>query len=147
LRDDEILLGVKKRGFGAGRYNGFGGKPRDDESLEAAAIRELREECGIDAEESSLRKMGEISFYFPQRPDWDQVVHVYFINEWSGEPRETDEMRPEWVLLKDLDYDRMWDADRHWLPQALEGKFVKGKAVYSADQKLVEHDIKTSAAG
>lgn len=39
-----VLLGMKKRGFGAGRWNGFGGKVDPDESIEAAAKR-----WGVDA--------------------------------------------------------------------------------------------------
>lgn len=35
----KILLGMKKRGFGAGRWNGFGGKVHPGESIEAAAKR------------------------------------------------------------------------------------------------------------
>jgi 8-oxo-dGTP pyrophosphatase MutT (NUDIX family) len=35
----EILLGMKKRGFGAGKWNGFGGKLEENESNEAAAKR------------------------------------------------------------------------------------------------------------
>ena len=46
-KDDKILLGMKKRGFGKGKYNGFGGKKEDNETIHDAAIRELREESGI----------------------------------------------------------------------------------------------------
>lgn len=35
----KILLGMKKRGFGAGRWNGFGGKVDPGESIEEAAKR------------------------------------------------------------------------------------------------------------
>jgi hypothetical protein len=35
----EILLGMKKRGFGAGKWNGFGGKLEENESNEDAAKR------------------------------------------------------------------------------------------------------------
>ena len=34
-----ILLGYKKRGFGAGRWNGFGGKVHQGEGIPQAAIR------------------------------------------------------------------------------------------------------------
>ena len=37
---------MKKRGFGANRWNGYGGKTNEGESLEDAAIRELEEETG-----------------------------------------------------------------------------------------------------
>lgn len=38
-----VLLGWKKRGFGAFRYNGFGGKVEPGETVAAAAARELLE--------------------------------------------------------------------------------------------------------
>ena len=41
LEPSRVLLGMKKRGFGAGRWNGFGGKVQMEESIEEAAIRQL----------------------------------------------------------------------------------------------------------
>ncbi|CAN0403706.1 unnamed protein product, partial [Ectocarpus sp. 8 AP-2014] len=46
---NEILLGMKKRGFGEGKWNGFGGKVESGESVEEAAKRELMEEAGLTA--------------------------------------------------------------------------------------------------
>ena len=43
MEPKRILLGMKKRGFGMGRWNGFGGKVKTDESIEDGAIR-----CSID---------------------------------------------------------------------------------------------------
>ncbi len=43
----KVLLGMKKRGFGAGRFNGFGGKVENGESIEEAAKREVVEEVGL----------------------------------------------------------------------------------------------------
>ncbi len=34
-----ILLGYKKRGFGAGRWNGFGGKVQKGETIQEGALR------------------------------------------------------------------------------------------------------------
>lgn len=39
LQPPRILLGMKKRGFGAGRWNGFGGKVQEGETIEAGARR------------------------------------------------------------------------------------------------------------
>ena len=39
----KILFGMKKRGFGVGKYNGFGGKVLSGETIEEAALRELQE--------------------------------------------------------------------------------------------------------
>ena len=38
-RQRDILLGYKKRGFGAGKWNGFGGKVEIAETIEDAAKR------------------------------------------------------------------------------------------------------------
>jgi len=42
-----MLLGMKKRGFGAGKWNGFGGKVEPGETVEDGAMRELHEEAGL----------------------------------------------------------------------------------------------------
>ena len=39
IEGDRILLGLKKRVFGEGWWNGFGGKINHNETIEEAAIR------------------------------------------------------------------------------------------------------------
>ncbi|XP_078221898.1 uncharacterized protein LOC118150622 [Callithrix jacchus] len=39
LQPQQVLLGMKKRGFGAGRWNGFGGKVQEGETTEEGAKR------------------------------------------------------------------------------------------------------------
>ena len=39
IEGDRILLGLKKRGFGEGWWNGFGGKINHNETIEEAAKR------------------------------------------------------------------------------------------------------------
>ncbi|XP_032115703.1 7,8-dihydro-8-oxoguanine triphosphatase isoform X1 [Sapajus apella] len=39
LQPQRVLLGMKKRGFGAGRWNGFGGKVQEGETIEEGAKR------------------------------------------------------------------------------------------------------------
>jgi 8-oxo-dGTP pyrophosphatase MutT (NUDIX family) len=46
-RRNEILLAMKKRGFGAGRWNGVGGKVESGETIEQALVRECREEISV----------------------------------------------------------------------------------------------------
>lgn len=135
-----ILLGFKKRGFGAGRWNGFGGKVHDGETIEAAARRELEEECGVIARE--MERRGFITFEFEGAPDLLEV-YVLGVSHYQGEPRETEEMRPQWFLHEEIPFIAMWPDDRYWLPLFLAGKnfhanFLFRKTVL--DKPLVESD-------
>ena len=113
----DICLAMKKRRFGAGKYNGVGGKPKVGEKIEDALIREAYEEIGITVRE--MKKCAEIAFTFPHNPAWDQLVHVYLTGVWEGEPKESEEMDPKWFPVGDIPYKEMWSADIHWLPIVL----------------------------
>lgn len=41
VQPGRVLLGMKKRGFGAGKWNGFGGKVQPEETIEDAARRQV----------------------------------------------------------------------------------------------------------
>lgn len=73
----DVLLAMKKIGFGAGRYNGVGGKLQDGETIEEAAARETKEEIGVDVDVKNIVKMGEIEFRFEDKVEWNQMVHIY----------------------------------------------------------------------
>ncbi len=149
IKGNQVLLGKKKpteknKVFGVGYYNGYGGKIKQGESLEQASVRELLEECGIVAEPEYLEKAAELTFTFPHKPEWDQVVHVYLVYKWEGEPKESDEMTAEWFDLDKVPYDKMWEADAHWVKQVLAGKYVTASFVYGEGNKLIKHEIKAS---
>lgn len=130
LKGDEVLLGMKKRGFGVGKYNSFGGKVKLGETIEEAALRELQEESGISSQLEHLTKVAEIDFYFPHKPEYDQTVHIYTVSTFSGEPQETEEMAFRWFNRNDIPYHQMWDDDKYWLPLVLEGKCLRGTVVF-----------------
>src|SRR5687767_14703897 len=112
----EVLLGLKKVGFGGGQYNGFGGKVEASETVAEAAVRELREETSVEVAVRDLERVGHLTFRFPARPEWDQVVHVFLAHRWEGSPKESPEMRPEWFGVRMIPYEAMWADDAHWLP-------------------------------
>lgn len=134
----DILLGMKKARFGAGKYNGFGGKVEDGETIAEATVREMREETGVDVRLEDLERVGRLAFLFPYRPDWEQVVHVYLARRWQGTPQETDEMVPAWFSVDDIPYEQMWDDDLYWLPRVLAGERVQATFVYRADNQTVD---------
>jgi 8-oxo-dGTP diphosphatase len=136
---EEVLLGKKKARFGAGKYNGFGGKVEPDETIVQAAARELAEEAGVGVAREDLLPVGHLTFLFPYRREWEQVVHVYAAYRWQGTPAESEEMVPSWFRVDEIPYDEMWDDDRYWLPHILAGKRVRATFTYRADNETVEH--------
>lgn len=135
LKDDssEILLAMKKRGFGVGKLNGVGGKVGKDESVEAAAVREAHEEIGVVIEEEYLIKTGELTFRFENKPDWDIFCHVFIARTWDGEPIESEEMAPEWFSQGAVPFERMWIDDKYWVPMVLNGDYVQASFDFNAD--------------
>lgn len=133
-----VLLGLKKNGFGAGKYNGFGGKIEPGETVRSAAARELEEESGVRVEAHDLHSAGHLTFIFPAKPEWDQIVHVFLTQVWSGEPVESREMRPAWFRTDAIPFDDMWADDAHWLPRILHGEPVRATFWYRADNASVD---------
>ena len=123
----KILLGMKKRRFGTGKWNGFGGKLENGESVHENVVREIKEEIGVSVRPEDTEKVGLIDFNFLDKPEWNQKMHVFLVKSWEGEPQESEEMRPQWFDIKDIPFDAMWPDDKHWLPMVLAGKKVEGK--------------------
>lgn len=136
VREGEILLAMKKRGFGEGKWNGSGGKPEPGELIEDTAVREINEEIRVTPK--SLQRMGTIRFYIPHKPEWDQEVLVYIVDEWEGEPQETEEMRPQWFSTSEIPFDEMWPDDKHWLPLVLGGKKITAEFIFDEEMKVKE---------
>ena len=135
---EQVLLGYKKVGFGAGKVDGFGGKIEPDESVGAAAMRELEEECGVRIREDAMRAVARLDFRFPYHPAWSQIVYAFVATSWDGEPVETDEMVPRWFAVADIPYGRMWQDTPFWLPRVLAGECLRGRFVFASDNESVE---------
>jgi mutator protein MutT len=128
----QILLAMKKRGFGVDKWNGVGGKAEPGETYLEAAIRECEEEIGVTP--TVIEPAGELHFF--DLPDVEHYCHVYVATAWEGEPVETEEMRPQWFNEADIPYQHMWPDDELWVPTMLEGKLFKGKVVVENDHVL-----------
>jgi 8-oxo-dGTP pyrophosphatase MutT (NUDIX family) len=135
---EQVLLGLKKQGFGPGKWGGFGGKIETGETATGAAIRELEEEAGVRIAEGSLQLLGLLTFVFPAKPAWNQVVYVFVATEWEGTPVESTEMDPAWFAINDIHYDQMWQDGIHWLPRILAGERILGHFTFKDDNETVD---------
>jgi 8-oxo-dGTP pyrophosphatase MutT (NUDIX family) len=140
IKDDKILLAMKKRGFGADRFNGVGGKPEGGEKIEQTLIRESIEEIGVKPTKFEQVAMIDFDEYFKG----EQIImhmHVFFATKWTGKPAESEEMAPEWFDQSRIPFDRMWPDDPYWLPQVLAGKKIKADFKLDKNDKIIKHKI------
>lgn len=146
-QNDTYLLGRKKRGFGAGHYNGFGGKIEDGETFRSCAVRELEEEVSLIVDESDLRVVGLLDFQFPHSPELSHISYVYMVETWKGIPLESEEMEPLWVTLETTPFEHMWAGDETWIPKIWQGDFIKGRIVFAEDNASIDsmHIVKVDA--
>ena len=138
-RDGEILLAMKKRSFGEGKWNGAGGKVEPGETALQAAIRETKEE--IDVTVTNPKHVGTVLFIMADDPEHDHDCDIFVATEWQGEPTETEEMRPQWFKEDQIPYDQMWADDPLWLPFLLDNKLFKGSTTLD-EGRIVADDIK-----
>ena len=117
IRRGEILLIRKKRGLGAGKINGPGGKLEPGESALECAVRETQEELGVtpvDVELAVRRGFG--------------LVEVA-----RGEPIETDEAIPRWTGVDEVPYHEMWADDVLWFPHLFAHRQFAGRFLFDSE--------------
>lgn len=128
----QVLLIEKKRGLGAGKVNAPGGRLEPGESITECAIREVREEVGIDIE--SVEPVGQLCFQFVD--GYSLHVSVFRAFQFTGEAFETEEANPFWVDIEQIPYHRMWSDDVYWLPKVLGGTPFFGRFIFDGDEML-----------
>ena len=136
---NRVLLGKKKRGFGAGKLNGFGGKVEPGETIVECAVREMEEESGLRVKNPSYR--GFLHFDFQGREDEVLEVHVFLATEWEGSPVESDEMAPEWFDAGCMPYDGMWKDDKYWMPLLLNGERFEGVFLFRGHEEILSYTL------
>lgn len=133
----EVLLGLKRTGFGTGKIVGIGGHVEAGESDAEAVVREVWEEVGIVVLQEELAHAGVVEFIFPARPEWNMSCRLFTSRQWEGEPGESSEIIPEWFDTAELPIDRMWQDAEHWLPPALAGALIDVVIVMNDDNETV----------
>jgi 8-oxo-dGTP diphosphatase len=132
IRDQKILLIHKKRGLGAGKVNGPGGRLDDGETPLECAIREVHEEVRVRA--VGTRECGQLMFQFVD--GYSIHVSVFRADDCVGIPSPTEEAEPFWVSLDEIPYDSMWADDAIWLPLLIREQEFLGRFVFDQDAML-----------
>ncbi len=132
--DAEVLLIYKKRGFGIDKWNGPGGKVKDNENLEEAAVREVFEETGI--KPLNFQKMGFIEFIWQDKEEWNQKCYLFLSKDFKGKIVESEECLPKWFKIKEIPFDKMWEDDKYWLLDMLSGKEVYKRFFFDKYNKI-----------
>lgn len=132
VKGGRMMLILKKRGLGAGKFNGPGGRLEPGETPLQAAMREVQEEVGVVP--SGVSAAGELRFQFV---DGHSIQgFVFTASGFTGELCETDEAVPYWFSLEALPYHNMWADDRLWIPLVLAGRYFRGRFLFDGDLML-----------
>lgn len=119
-RDGRVLLAQRPEGKSmAGLWEFPGGKIEEGETPEAALIRELHEELGIDTWESCL---APLTFASHSYENFHLLMPLFACRKWQGQPQPKEGQTLKWVRAKDLSAYPMPAADvplvsvlRDWL--------------------------------
>ena len=81
VKDGQVLLIRKKRGLGAGKINGPGGKIDPGETPEQCAVRETQEELGITVTHACLAPFVFASHGYDS---FHLLMPLYLLRRWDG---------------------------------------------------------------
>ncbi|MBD3360010.1 MAG: NUDIX domain-containing protein [Candidatus Buchananbacteria bacterium] len=135
---NQVLLIMKKKGFGQGKWNGPGGKVKKNETPEQAAIREVKEETGY--QPKKLQHLGYIEFIWVGKEANNQICHIFITKNYDGRLIETEECLPQWWNIDKIPLDQMWEDDQYWLKDALQGRKTKYRFFFDKNNKYLKHE-------
>lgn len=117
----------KENDYHEGKWNGLGGKFELGETPEECAIREIKEEAGLNVKNLTLK--GFITFpLFDGKDDW--YVFLFVINEFDGELIDSPEGKLEWIDNDNLTRLNLWEGDKIFIPWLFQEKFFSAKFNY-----------------
>ena len=140
IKDGKILLAEKKRGFGAGKLNGVGGKIEPGESEVQGMLRECREEIGVTPINLEQRAVLHFDLFYKGEKEKEDT-YVFVASDYIGELVECEEMKPSWYDINKLPFERMFSDDELWLNSLIEGKKFEANVVMDENFNTTSFDI------
>jgi ADP-ribose pyrophosphatase YjhB (NUDIX family) len=138
---NKILLGLKRKRIGKGKWNGHGGHfEKKDKIIEARARREVQQECGLKPE--TIEECGVVKII---NDEIGKIIelHIFSSTKFVGKLKsKTDEMeRNRWFSFSCIPRDQMWPSDKIILPFVLASKKFTGYFHYDQRGKLIQHYV------
>ncbi|WP_181033504.1 8-oxo-dGTP diphosphatase [Arthrobacter sp. SX1312] len=133
----QVLLGLKRTGFGTGRVVALGGKIDGRETAREAAVREVAEESGIDLVPADVHAAGEITWHFPAEPAWNMAASLFTAEAGDAAAEACEEIEPRWYGVDAIPWQDMWQDAPHWIPALLAGRPVRARFVMATDNESV----------
>ncbi|MEJ0050458.1 MAG: 8-oxo-dGTP diphosphatase MutT [Methylovirgula sp.] len=116
--DSRVLIAQRPEGKQlAGLWEFPGGKLHEGERPEAALIRELHEELGIEVEEACL---APLTFASHAYPDFHLLMPLYVCRRWRGQLMSREAQALKWVRPHNLRDYPMPPADAPLIPALLD---------------------------
>ncbi|KAF5289718.1 hypothetical protein FQA39_LY03635 [Lamprigera yunnana] len=138
-KTNKILLGLKTRGFGAGLWNGFGGKVEQDELVIDGAARELKEESNLDVD--NLTQLGIVT-YEEEHSAKRSIVHIFVTYSPKGTEKPSEEMNPiRWYPFEEIPYQKMQLDANMWYPYVLQDETFLAYIMYGQDETVKKQNI------
>lgn len=131
VKNQKFLMIRHQRGINKGYINFPGGKKELNESMDDCVIRETLEETGLLIK--NPQKIGYIEF-----PSMNFYVHIYKSTEFEGNLiNKEDEVNAFWVDKNNIPLDEMREADKNFVPDILDEKYVNRRYNYDENFKLI----------
>ncbi len=152
VRAGSVLLGLGKKGYNKGLWNGYGGKvDAGDAGIRHTAVRELEEEAGLAVRQEDLQYHGYMTFLWESEVPGlgvhtarEVVVHMYSAPVWQGEPRESEAMStPSWFSVMELPFSSMPPDTTGWLPLVFAAKKFIGTARYNSAREVIACEVRS----
>ena len=134
------MLGYKNRGFGAGTYNGFGGKVKPNEDILSALNRECREEAGFIPLQP--QNVGIINYNEVMQGSRKNIqMHIYICKNIEGSITPSEEMTPKFFNKNNLPLTSLLPDTAIWLPLILQGYYVKADFILNDDLSIKSYTL------
>ena len=113
------------------KWIGIGGKFEDGESPEECAVREIKEETGLNARKLDFR--GIVTFVSDKWPT--EYMHLFTCRDFDGDVIKCDEGELEWIDKNDLLRLNLWEGDKIFLRLIAEKRpFFSLKLEYEGER-------------